>query len=201
MFYCHWPALYWCDRAFDFGFRNKYECDEINVQYLSYVLQLVEGFEFMRAQKEAAEERARDALAKFNNMAIDYADLREKMSGLEAMVTEYKKLDIVAEMMQQEHLVESIGEINATIHRYDPATQHPATAPAVPPDEDGNASLNASAHRGGSSPARPTSPSQLALQARCVCALECIGVCLSELVLVYALQGWHRHFSGRQRQR
>jgi hypothetical protein len=125
--------------------------------------QVVDGFELMKAQKNDAADRVREAGTKLSAMSMENAELQERLAELEELVAEYKKLDIVAEMMCSDQLAESIGDIHATIHRYNPISKKAAVA-AVPTDEDAkNTSLNDSTSN--KAPQRPTSPSQLVMQA------------------------------------
>jgi hypothetical protein len=126
---------------------------------------VVDAYERMKLLKETAVEHAQDASAKLATLQAENFELQNKVSDLEDLFAEYKKLDMVTELIQEDHLVQSIAEINATIQRYDTAAPKKATAPSLPADDDA-ASLNGSIRGGNASPAaRAASPSQLVLQA------------------------------------
>jgi hypothetical protein len=126
------------------------------------LIAVVEAMDQITAQKQEALESARAAAEKIGALVIENAELREQLQGLEDLVAEYKKLDVVAEMMEQDQLADSITEINATIHRYNPTAQKPSVKLAVQGhDDDNNSSLSGSVPGVGSG-MRPNSPTVFA---------------------------------------
>jgi len=120
---------------------------------------LLDGIDLLKTQKQDAVDGMQEASSQLSAIMIENEDMREQLMGLGHLIGEYKKLDIVAQMMSNPQLIESIGEINATIHRYNPTAQK--SAASVPPDEDHDSSLSSSQ----SIPARSSSPSQMVMQA------------------------------------
>jgi hypothetical protein len=127
---------------------------------------LLDAFELVKRQKDDAVDRVRETSMQNSGMMMESAEMREKLAGAEHLIAEYKKLDIVAEMMRSDALVESIAEINATEKRYNPAAQIAATLEKLPADDDTISSANGSINGGRSGPPRPASPTALAMVAK-----------------------------------
>jgi len=78
----------------------------------------VAGYELMKTLKENAVERAHTVSTRLDSLQGEIAELRIKVADLQELLTDYRKLDMVTELMQEDQLEQSIREINATILRY-----------------------------------------------------------------------------------
>lgn len=74
---------------------------------------LVDAYELMKQQKEEATARAHASSIKLSTLMLENADMHERLQSLTDTVADYQKLDIVAEMIDNDQMVESISEINA----------------------------------------------------------------------------------------
>ena len=74
---------------------------------------LVDAYELMKQQKEEATARAHASSIKLSTLTLENADMHERLQSLTDTVADYQKLDIVAEMIDNDQMVESISEINA----------------------------------------------------------------------------------------
>lgn len=72
----------------------------------------------MKMLKENAVERAHDASTRLSGMQGENVELHINVTDLQELLANYNKLDMITELIKEDHLVQSITEINATIQRY-----------------------------------------------------------------------------------